>query len=102
VNRGSVCTSLTATVSPRRHAETTASPKRATGPSTVERRDAVHERPADDELVAVHVRVVDAVRVKMLAEQTHRDVLDFDGISERAKPLVERDQELPLGGHKEA
>ena len=67
--------------------------------STGERRDPVGIGPADDELVAIDVRVVDAAGVEMLPDQADGDFLDLDRVLQGPQLLVERDQELPLGGH---
>ena len=67
--------------------------------STGERRDPVGIGPADDELVAIDMRVVDAAGVEMLPDQANRDFQDFDRFLQRPQLLVEPDQEMPLGGH---
>ncbi len=67
--------------------------------STGERRDPVGIGPADDELVAIDVRVVDAAGVEMLPDQADGDFLDLDRVLQRSQLLVERDQEMPLDGH---
>ena len=67
--------------------------------STGERRDAVGIGPADDELVAIDVRVVDAAGVEMFPDQADGDFLDLDRVLQGSQLLVERDQEMPLGGH---
>ena len=64
-----------------------------------ERRDPVRIGPIDDELVSVDVGEVDAAGVEMFADETDGDFLNRDGILERSQVLVERDQEVPLGGH---
>ena len=69
-------------------------PNRATRASTGEWRDAVGMRPADDELVAIDVRVVDAAGVEMFPDQADGDVLDLDRVLQGAQLLVERDQEI--------
>ena len=53
----------------------------------------------DDELVALDHCVIDAARLEMLTDETGDDVLDLDGIPERAQTLVQCDQKLRLGGH---
>ena len=67
--------------------------------STGRGRDAVGIGPADDERVAIDVRIVDAAGVEMFPEQADRDVLDRDRVLQRSQLLVERDQEIPLGSH---
>ena len=63
------------------------------------RRDPVGIGPADDELVAIDMRVVDAAGVEMLPDQADRDFLDRDRVLQGPQLLVERDQEMPLDGH---
>jgi hypothetical protein len=63
------------------------------------RRGHVDSVPADDELVAIDVRVVDAAGVEMFPDQADRDFLDRDRVREGPQLLVERDQEMPLDGH---
>ena len=68
--------------------------------STGERRDPVGIGPADDELAAIDVRVVDAAGVEMFPDQADGDVLDLDRVLQGSQLLVERDQEMPLDGHR--
>ena len=99
MNRGSVWTSSTATVSPRRHAVDDGVAEAGDRASTGKWRDAVGIGPADDELVAIDVCVIDAAGVEMFPDQADGDFLDLDRVLQRAQLLVERDQELPLDGH---
>ena len=63
-------------------------------------RDAVGIGPADDELVAIDVCVVDAAGVEMFADRGGRRASWIStGSFSGPQLLVERDQELPLGGH---
>ncbi len=54
--------------------------------------------PGDDELIAVDLRVEHAVDTKVLTEQARGHLLDLDRTPQRAEPVVERDEEPPLGG----
>ena len=74
-------------------------PNRATEPRPANGGTPVGIGPADDELVAIDVRVVDAAGVEMFPDQADRDFLDRDRVLQRSQLLVERDQEMPLGGH---
>ena len=69
------------------------------GRSAREGRHAVKIGPADDEVIAIDPREGDAARTEMLTNQVDRNLLDLDRVRQRAQLLVERDQELPLGGH---
>ena len=51
---------------------------------TGERLDPVDIGPADDELLAIDVRVVDAAGVEMLPDQADGDFLDLDRVLQRA------------------
>ena len=66
---------------------------------TGERLDTVCIGPADDELVAVNLRVMDAAGVEVLPEQADGDFLHHDWVLQASQLFVERDQELPLDGH---
>ena len=54
---------------------------------------------ADHELVAIDLGVMDAARVKMRAKQADSGFLNGKRVLQRTQPLVEGDQEFPLGGH---
>jgi hypothetical protein len=69
------------------------------GTAAGQRRHSTAVGPADDELVAVDVRVVDPAGVEMLTEQPKGDFLDRQRVAQLSKILVEPDQELPLVGH---
>ena len=93
VNLGSVSTSFTTTVSPRRNTSRSAAAKRADRPLSGKRCDTAGVFTPNDVLAVVELRVADTVHAQVFAQQPRGDFLHVERIAQRPQRIGEPEEE---------